>query len=397
MDASRIRINGPLARYLEGLWAALAAQGYRPLSIANVACLMAHLSGWLGRWRLTAADLGTDQIGRFLQHRRRAGYTAWVSSHGLEPILQHLRAVGAAPAPVRPVVVPTAIDHLVARYSQYLRRERALSSSTGTFYVCMARAVLPPDGDLRSLTAASVTAFVLRESRTFSIAYTKYKVTALRCLLRYLYVHGDIPTNLAAAVPAVAGWRLSSLPRDVPPHVLKQLLQHCNRRTHVGRRARAAMLLMARLGLRVGEVAALRLDDIDWTAGELLIRGKGGYFDRLPLPADVGSALAAYLRWSRPRMDSRAVFLRVHAPHDRLRAGGLKSVLRAACTRAGLPTMGTHRLRHTAATQMLRQGSPLTEIAQVLRHRHVDTTAIYAKVDRVSLRQLAQPWPGGDR
>jgi site-specific recombinase XerD len=355
---------------------------------------MAHLSRWLHPQGLAAADLSTDQIGRFLKHRKRAGYTGWLSSHGLEPILQHLRAVGATPPPVRPVVVATAIDHLVARYSEYLRRERALSPSTAAFYVRMARTFLPPDGDLRSLTAASVTAFVLRESRTFSIAYTKCKVSAVRCLLRYLYVHAEIPTNLANVVPAVAGWRLSSLPRDVPPHVLRQLLQHCKRRTHVGRRARAAVLLMARLGLRVGEVAALRLDDIDWTAGELRIRGKGGCLDRLPLPADVGSALATYVRWSRPRIDSRAVFLRVHAPHDRVSAGGLKSVLRAACTRAGVPRMGTHRLRHTAATQMLRHGASLTEIAQVLRHRHTDTTAIYAKVDRLALRQLAPSWPG---
>jgi site-specific recombinase XerD len=152
---------------------------------------------------------------------------------------------------------------------------------------------------------------------------------------------------------------------------------------------------MARLGLRVGEVAALRLDDVDWAAGELLIRGKGGHLDRLPLPADVGSALSAYVRWSRPRIESRAVFLRIRAPHGRLTPDALKRVLRSACTRAGLPAMGTHRLRHTAATQMLRQGASLSEIAHVLRHRHVDTTAIYAKVDHIALRTVVQPWPGG--
>lgn len=395
MDASRIRIKGPLARYLEGLWAALAAQGYRPLSTANVARLMAHLSRWLRRKGLSAADLGPDQIGRFLKHRRRAGYTGWLSSHGLEPILQHLRAVGATPPPVRLVVVPTAIDHVVARYSEYLRGEQALSPSTAAFYLRIARTFLPPD-DLRSLTAAGVTAFVLKESRTDSVSYTKCKVSALRSLLRYLFVQGDIAIDLAASVPPVAGWRLSSLPRDLPSDEVKQLLGSCNRRTDVGRRALAALLLMVRLGLRAGEVAALALDDIDWTQGELIIRGKGRQLDRLPLPADVGSALAAYARWSRPRAPSRKLLLRVHAPHGALSSGAVKSIVHAACRRAGLPALGAHRLRHTAATQMLRQGSPLTEIAQVLRHRHVDTTAIYAKVDRVSLRQLAQPWPGGD-
>ncbi len=394
MDALRIRITGPLGSYLQGLWAALAGRGYSPLSIRNVARLMAHLSRWLGRRGLVAADLSTGRISQFLRHRRRAGYRGHLSTRGLEPILQHLRAVGATPPPARPVVVPTAVDHLIVRYSEYLRLERALSPGTVAFYLRVARAFLPSDGDLRALTAASVIAFVLRESRTFSVVYTKYKLSALRCLLRYLYVQAKITTNLAAAVPAVAGWRLSSLPRDVPPHVLRQLLEHCNRRTHVGRRARAAVLLMARLGLRVGEVATLRLDDIDWTAGELLIRGKGGCLDRLPLPADVGSALAAYVRWSRPRTQTRAVFMHVRAPYEPLSPSGLIGVLHAACTRAGLPTMGTHRLRHTAATQMLRHGASLTEIAQVLRHRHMDTTAIYAKVDRMALRQLAPPWPG---
>jgi len=397
VDASRIQISGPLAPYLEGLWAALATRGYSPLSIANVARLMAHLSRWLGGPGLAADDLSTDQIGRFLKHRRRAGYTGWLSTHGLEPILQHLRAAGAVPSPVRPVVVPTAIDDVVAPYSEYLRRERAISPSTAAFYLRVARAFLPPHGDLRSLTTASVSTFVLTESRTSSVNYTKYKVSALRSLLRYLFVQGDITTDLAASVPPVAGWRLSSLPRDLPPHEVQQLLGSCNRRTDVGRRAFAVLLLMVRLGLRAGEVAALALDDIDWTQGELIIRGKGRQLDRLPLPADVGSALAAYARWSRPRSESRKLFLRVRAPHGALSSDGVKSIVPAVCRRAGLPALGAHRLRHTAATQMLRQGSPLTEIAQVLRHRHVDTTAIYAKVDRVSLRQLAQPWPGGDR
>lgn len=396
MDASRIRISGPLAPYLEGLWAALAGRGYTPLSMANVARLMAHLSRWLAGQRLAAGDLSTSQIGRFLKHRRRAGYTGWLSSHGLEPILQHLRAVGATPPPVRPVVVPTAIDLVVGRYSEYLRRERAVSPSTAAFYLRIARTFLPQDGDLRSLTAASVTAFVLKESRTYSVSYTKYKVSALRSLLRYLFVQGDIATDLAASVPPVAGWRLTSLPRDVHPDEVKRLLGSCDRRTDVGRRGLAALLLMVRLGLRAGEVAALALDDIDWTQGELIIRGKGRQLDRLPLPADVGSALAAYARWSRPRAQSRKLLLRVHAPHGALSSSAVKSIVHAACRRAGLPALGAHRLRHTAATQMLRQGAPLTEIAQVLRHRHVDTTAIYAKVDRVSLRQLAQPWPGGD-
>jgi integrase/recombinase XerD len=397
VDASRIQISGPLAPYLEGLWAALAARGYSPLSIANVARLMAHLSRWLGGQGLATDGLSTDQIGRFLKHRRRAGYTGHLSTRGLVPILQHLRSVGVGLPIEAHEVVPTAVDEVVARYRHYLRQERAVLPGTAAFYEQVAREFLPRDGDMRTLAPASLTAFVLKESRTYSVSYTKHKVSALRSLLRYLFVQGDIATDLAASVPPVAGWRLTSLPRDVHPDEVKRLVGSCDRRTDVGRRALAALLLMVRLGLRAGEVAALALDDLDWTEGELIIRGKGRQFDRLPLPADVGSALAAYARWSRPRAESRKLLLCVYAPHGALSSGAVKSIVHAACRRAGLPALGAHRLRHTAATHMLRQGSPLTEIAQVLRHRHVDTTAIYAKVDRVSLRQLTQPWPGGER
>jgi integrase/recombinase XerD len=398
MDASRIAIRGPLASHVPGLWSTLAGRGYTPLSIANVARLMAHLSRWLARERLTPADLTSHQIGRFLRHRKHARYTCWLSTRGVEPILAYLRTVGIGPPAEHPARVPTGHDAIVDRYREYLQRERALTPSTAAFYERIARAFLPRDGDLRSLNAASVTAFVLEASRTYSVAYTKYKVSALRCLLRYLYVQGDLAANRAAAVPAVAGWHLASLPRDAPPDAVRQLLRSCPRRTPIGRRARAAVLLMVRLGLRAGEVAALQLEDLHWGAGEVLIRGKGRSLDRLPLPADVGAALAAYVRGSRSRATTtRRVFLRVRAPHGALSSGGLKSLLCATCHRAGLPAMGTHRLRHTAATQMLHHGASLTEIAQVLRHRHLDTTAIYAKVDRRALRQLAHPWPGGAR
>lgn len=398
MDASRIEITGPLTPHVEPLWLWLAARGYTALSIANVARVMAHLSRWLDHERLSVADLTSDTIDRFLRHRRRAGYTCWLSPRGVAPILDYLRDVGVAlPRDDRPAVSRAAIDRVIDAYGEYLRRERALSPSTAAFYERMARDLLPHDGDLRSLSAATVTAFVVRASCRGSVAYTKYKVVALRCLLRYLYVRGDLTANLAAAIPAVAGWRLTSLPRDVSPDMVGQLLKVARGQTVGSRRARAALLLMARLGLRAGEVTALQLEDLDWTTGEVLIRGKGHVLDRLPLPADVGAALAAYVRQRPPQAATRAVFLRVRAPHAPLSSNGLKSLVRAACRRAGVSEIGTHRLRHTAATQMLRHGASLAEIAQVLRHRHVDTTAIYAKVDRVSLRQLVQAWPGGDQ
>jgi integrase len=294
-------------------------------------------------------------------------------------------------------LAPTPNDATLSGYHDYLTGERGLAPATVRFYLGVARAVLPIDGDLTRLSAHTVTGRILDVSHQYSVPFTKYWVTAMRALLRYLFVRGAIAVDLTGAIPAVAGWRLTGLPRDLDPAIVAEILGACDGRTHDGRRARAAVLLMVRVGLRVGEVAALRLEDVDWMAGELVIHGKGGRTDRLPLPVDVGTAVAAYVRWSRPRTESRVVFLGVRAPHNPSGSAGLKSALRAACRRAGVPEIGTHRLRHTAASQMLRRGSSLSEIAQVLRHRHLETTAMYAKVDREALRELARPWPGGAR
>jgi site-specific recombinase XerD len=395
MDPSKIRIRGPLASHVDGLWRELAAQGYAPLSIANMARVMAHLSQWLEREHLGPSGLSAKQNERFLLHRRRAGYTCWRSTRGLEPILGYLRGVGVVPPIETPYSPKAAIDVVVEPYMAYIREERAVSPSTASVYERLARAFLSRRADTGAQCAADVSTFVLKEARTCSIGFAKLKISALRSLLRHLYVHGDIAVDLAASVPAVAGWRLATLPKALRPDEVKQLLRGCDRRTHGGRRTFAVVLLMVRLGLRAGEVAGLELDDIDWAHGELLVRGKGRRLDRLPLPADVGAALAAYVRRSRPRTECRRLLMRVRAPLDGLSRGSVTAIVRAACARAGLATVGAHRLRHTAATEMLRHGASLSDIAQVLRHRHVDTTAIYAKVDRVSLRTLAQPWPGG--
>lgn len=194
-------------------------------------------------------------------------------------------------------------------------------------------------------------------------------------------------------VPSVAGWRLAGLPRALEPEQVPALLGSCERGRTVGRRAAAILLLLVRLGLRAGEVAALGLDDVDWRAGEIIVRGKGNHAERFPLPAEVGDAVAGCLRRGRPAIaEGRTVFVRVKAPHRGLSTGVVTEVVFAAGQRAGLGKIYAHRLRHTAATAMLRAGTPLAEVGQVLRHRRALSTAIYAKVDRDALGTLARPW-----
>lgn len=256
-----------------------------------------------------------------------------------------------------------------------------------------------PDGltlHWASLDAADVTRFVVRHTPQQARGTAKLTVTALRSLLGFLHVEGVIARSLTTAVPSVAGWRLARLPKALQPTQVHALMASCDRRTRNGRRAFGVITLLLRLGLRAGEVAALRLDDIDWRAGTVTIRGKGPRVESLPWPADVGEAVVAYLRQGRPATAlDRTVFVRVKAPHRALSSSGVTEIVAAAARRAGLGVIHAHRLRHTAATQLLRAGAPLPEIGQLLRHCRALTTAIYAKVDRVALRTIARPWPGG--
>jgi len=252
------------------------------------------------------------------------------------------------------------------------------------------------DGQLavQRLTASEVGAFVVTQSHKRPRSVGRI-VTALRSLLRFLYVDGIIDRPLAGAVPSVAGWSLSSLPRTLARDQVVALLTSCDRSTSTGCRDFAILTLLVRLGLRAGEVAGLRLDDLDWRRGEITVRGKGNRLDRLPLPDDVGRAIVEYLRHARPSATlGRTVFVWAHAPYCALSSTAVTTVVANAGRRAGLGLIGAHRLRHTAATSMLRAGGSLTEIGQVLRHRRVLTTAIYAKVDLQALRLVGRRWPG---
>lgn len=254
-----------------------------------------------------------------------------------------------------------------------------------------------PGRELDAVGIGDVSRFMTRHCRLVSQKSVERLATGLRSFLGFALLEGAIVVPLAGAVPSAARWSGAALPRGLAPGQVAALLASCDRRRAIGRRDYAILVLLARLGLRAAEVAALRLDDIHWRAGEIVVRGKGHTEERLPLPSDVGAAIAAYLRRGRARRPEREVFLRVLAPLRGLRPESVSEVVRAASERAGLGSFGSHRLRHTAATEMLRAGASLSEVAQVLRHRSVATTAIYAKVDHVALRGLAMPWPGGER
>lgn len=396
---SSVRVSGPLTEHAEGFATELEVRGYTPLSAANQLRLLASLSRWLGDRRLPVSGLNEEQVEAFLRFRRDAGYTCWLSPRGLVPLLTYLRSVGVAPEPVR-IPPQGEVEILLEDYRAYLVDERGLVASTVAYYLKTAGLFLRDHEQrvgglvLESLTAAEVVGFVQRECPVRSVGSAKLLVTGLRSLLRFLHVDGRIEVPLAAVVPAVAGWRGGALPLALEPWQVARLLAACDRRTSIGRRDHAILLLLVRLGLRAAEVAALQFEDIDWRAGELVVHGKQRHQDRLPLPVDVGESLAGYLERGRPAVEHRTVFVQFRAPYMPAAASTIKGVVRAACRRAGLAEVGTHRLRHTAATQLLSAGAPLSEVAQVLRHREVATTAIYAKVDHASLVTLALPWPG---
>jgi site-specific recombinase XerD len=375
----------------------LLQQGYSPLSGGNLLRLAAHFSRWLEDKSLGCGDVTDKHVVAFMRHRRRKGYTQFLTPQALDPLLRHTRAIGIVAASVPRLSGP--VEQFVEQYGAYLARERGLTAGTTRGYTDFAAKFVAqqPVGarlNWQQLRPADITRFVLSETHRWSIGQVKHEVTALRSLLRYLHAEGRISHDLAGCVPAVAGWRLTGLPKALEPHEVRRVLRCCQDRSIIGRRNAAIVYLMLRLGLRAGDVATLSLDDLDWRAGEIVLRGKGRRESRLPLPCDVGRVLTAYLRCRKPHSNSRRVFLRSRAPHNPLSGGGVTGAVRAVLGKTGIRG-GAHLLRHTAATQMLRHGASLGEIGDVLRHRNLGTTAIYAKVDLAALRKLAQPWPGG--
>jgi integrase/recombinase XerD len=286
---------------------------------------------------------------------------------------------------------------LLAEFCTWLDRERGLSPVPVRCYCKQAKyflAAIGGPGAVSGLDAGKVTAFMVDYSQDRNTWPAKAMVTSLRAFLRFAHATGRTAVPLAGAVPAVASWRLSALPRGLKAAEVEMLLAGCGRGTATGLRDYAVLSLLARLGLRGAEAAGLQLDDIDWRAGEIAVTGKGSRTERLPLPAPAGEALAAWLTGGRPRCGSRAVFVTVRRPYRQLTPEAVRAVMGRACDRAGLERRGTHRFRHALATEMLRAGASLPEVGQVLRHRNQLSTSVYAKVDQGALRPLARPWPG---
>lgn len=395
---SRVLMTGPLAPYAAGYGAELRGRGYTALSTVNEVRQVGHLSAWLAARGLSAAELSVGRVDEFLAVLRAQGCRACWSRPALVCMVEHLRSMGVVVAE-EPTPEVSAEERLLGSFERYLLAERGLAPGTVRGYVDHARrflAALDGAAGLGSVTSAEVTSAVLRESAAVSVAATQNFVAGLKAFLRFCFVEGLVALDLSEAALAVTGRRRSSLPRGISAADAKALLASCDRRSALGRRDYALLVILLRLGLRRSEVAGLRLDDIDWRAGEVVVRGKGAREDRLPLPADVGEAVAAYLRRGRPDGDCREVFLRARAPYGPIASGTVASSVRRACRRAGVAEVGSHRLRHTVACEMVAAGVPLVEIGQVLRHHSLQSTAIYARVDLDRLRMLSAPWPGGE-
>jgi len=394
--------QGPLSKYLDAYRAAQFEHGYEQQSIRQQILVIADFSGWIKRKEIAVRSLDAHDVDRFLRLRQRQKRVRRGDPTALRRMLAMLREKGVVK---REPAASNALAKVTAEFQRYLLHERGLSPATLRNYVPVIEQFLSESfGDetpnVRLLCASDITKFVVRQAYRLSPVRAGLVVTALRSFFRYLRHRGKVSIDLSGCVPTVPNWSLSTLPRFIPTKDVERILKCCDRRSSVGRRNYAILLLLARLGLRAGEVVGLTLDDIDWNAGQITIRGKGGRSVPLPLAADVGAALAAYLRKDRPRCVSRRAFIRHRAPLIGFaNASAISTLVMRAIKHAGVESAhkGAHALRHSLATTLLRQGGSLDEIGELLRHKSPNTTAIYAKVDVTALHTLALPWPGCGR
>jgi len=393
--------SGPLASPLEAYALRLHENGYAAHSGFVQLRLLGCFNRWLDRRGLASGDVDRATIQQYLHGRAQSGKLRKGDSAALFRLLAILRpdSAGVTATP------PTAIEIALGQFQQYLRQERSLSEATVINYTPVARLFLSqrfPKGAVhcQQITATDITAFVQRQAALVKSKRAPLVVTALRSFLRYLFCRSIVAVDLATCVPTIATWSLSKVPRFLAREQIQKILGSCDKETAIGKRDYALLLLLARLGLRAGEVVALTLDDFDWEAGLVTVRGKGKRVAQMPLPSEVGAAIADYLSRGRPPCSSRRVFIRGNAPLTGFtNSVAICSLVDRAMERAGVESeyRGSHVFRHSLATGMLNQGASLDEIGDLLRHRRPDTTRIYAKVDLVSLRSIALPWPGGSR
>lgn len=393
-NSSRVRVTGPMEAYVAGFEAELSRLGFTHHSAAAQVRLMAHLSRWLDTRKLGVSDLTVELIEEFFDERRQS-YAAFISPRALRPLVRWLAATEVIPAQVavpRPVHDPPVLT----RFEQYLRAERRLQEISVQAQVSRIRRFLngyTPAGGIGALSATEVTQALLDEGNGRQPVSVKKFGYVLRSFLRYCLLTGELDRDLTGATLVVRLPQPSLLPVGLDAHQIQSLLEACDRHDPTGKRDYAILLLLARLGIRAGEVAGLQLEDLDWQAGEVLIRGKGAKDERLPLSAEAGEALVEYLRIRPRRLQQREVFCTVKAPWRRLSSPAVWAIVTRACQRAGLERFGAHRLRRSLAESMVSANIPLAAIGQVLRHDDPATTANYARVDVTRLRTIAQPWP----
>jgi integrase/recombinase XerD len=393
------------APHLDSFVATLGKLGYANSTVRERLRLLRDLAGWLRRRNLVLTHLHEPVANQFLEGRQREGRLRSGDASTVRHFLEHLREKGAIRSP-EPAADESPLATLRRQYANYLEKERGLAAVTvGRYWPFIRRLLVERFGDgpihVRELAPDDIARFLLRHAHSGSPKVAKLMVAALRSFFRFLFQHGQTESDLAGAIPTVPEWRLAEVPKYLKPEEVERVVHACQRDTAVAHRDHAIVLLLARLGLRASEVIALELDDIDWRAGVLKVRGKGHSHDCLPLPADVGEAVASYLRQHRPPCATRRLFIRTRAPHQGFaNPSSVSTIVGRALKRAGLQPdfRGAHVLRHSLATGMLRSGASLDEIGEVLRHRSPSTTEIYAKVDVGSLRSLARPWPtnGGE-
>ena len=393
--------TGPLASHIDGFVAQLVSKGYAQESVLSKCKMLADLNRWLERRQLSVAALDEGRLRQFQAARRRRSKARRGDPATCQQFLAYLRDRDDIAA-LAQWIDSTPVACLTRDFKEFLQSERGLSRSTVVSYLPVVRSFLDERFGrkalrLEQLRSQDVHGFILRQIHRVSRTHGKRCISALRSFLRFLLLRGAIQTDLASTLPGVASWRLSHLPKSLSPEEVECVLSGCDRSAPSGKRDYAILLLLARLGLRGGEVLAMTLEDLDWECAEIVVRGKGQRLERLPLPKDVGAALACYLCDVRPACTTRRVFIRMQAPQQALAQTAICCIVRRALRRAGLDpaSKGAHLLRHSLATNLLRCGASLGEIGQLLRHRQPTTTQIYAKVDIAALRGIAQPWPRG--